>query len=243
MQLNVSNMLAISWVGTLFDLGTATFDIINLTIGNRWISDPGTTIISGLASNGNLTAGGRGIVDGNLFNGTGTALNGIDTADVKWDFKNNVFADNTTINSLVAADVFLTSSRTVTINTIGVYEPIAGADWSSSIASRFTTDTAGIVTYTGLSTIGVSIGSPSTVEKVGGGADKICTKIAIDTGSGFAVQDKSLGCTENATPTGVISAGFFTISTGDKIQLFTANLDTTANVIVSESTVLIEELF
>ena len=64
--------------GTLIDLGTTTFDIISIATGSRFISPIGTTILSGLSNSGNLNVDGRGIVDGNLFNGSGTALSGID---------------------------------------------------------------------------------------------------------------------------------------------------------------------
>ena len=82
-QINISNFLGIDWTGTLLDLGTATFDIVNIGGGNRFISPIGTTIINGAAASANLTATGRGIVDNNLFNGSGTALSGIDTEDLK----------------------------------------------------------------------------------------------------------------------------------------------------------------
>lgn len=240
-QINISNFLAISWAGTLLDLGTATFSIIDIATNSRFISPAGTTILSGATSNGNLTASGRGLVSANLFNGSGTAISGIDTQDTQWEFTSNVFVDGTTINSRNLADAFLTVSTTVTIGSIGVYVGVGGANWSSDISDRFTISTAGVAEYIGTHPIEVAISAHSTVEKSGGGSDVICTKIAIDTGSGFVVSDKTIGCTQNSTPTGVASTGLFSLSNGDKIQLFTANMGSTANIIVSESSMIIAE--
>jgi hypothetical protein len=180
--------------------------------------------------------GGRGLVEGNIFNGLGTALSGITTEDLQWNFQGNAFVDGTTSNTRNDADSFLTGTTTVTIGSIGVYVAVGGANWDSSISERFTTSTAGLFTYIGLGNLEIEIIASSTVEKVGGGADKICSKIAIN----GTVQDRSIGCTENATPTGVISLGFFNVSTGDTIQLFVGNEDSTANVVVSESNILIK---
>jgi len=234
-QINISQMLGIDWTGTLLDLGTATFDIINIGTGNRFISPSGTTILSGAAASANLTATGRGLVTNNLFNGLGTALGGIDTMDLKWNFIGNTFVDGTTLNSREVSDAFLTASTTATIGSIGVYVAVGGVNWSSDISDRFTVSTAGLITYIGLKNIEVAISGHSTVEKDGGGTDKICTKIAIN----GTVVDKTISCTENATATGVASIGLFTLSTGDTIQLFTGNEGSTADVIASESTILV----
>ena len=241
-QLNMSNVLGLGWAGALIDLGTATFDIINIAANNRFISPAGTTILSGMTGSANLNTDGRALVSSNIFNGLGTALSGITTEDLKWDFNNNVFADMTTHNTRNDADAFLTATETVTIGSIGVYVAVAGTNWSSTISERFTVSTAGIVTYIGLDQLELEIQASATVEKVGGGADKICTKIAIDTGSGFVVQDRTVGCTENSTATGVISMGFFAIATGDQIQLFVGNEGSTANIDVSESTMLVKAI-
>lgn len=235
-QINMSNCLAISWAGTLFDLGTATFDIIELSTDNRFISPSGTTILSGMAASGNFTASGRGLVNGNIFNGIGAALNGIDTLDLKWQFKANIFVDGTTQNSRQLADAFLTSSETVTIADIGVYVAVGGSNWASDIADRFTVSAGGLATYIGLNTIDVEVSIVSTVEKVGGGADKIGSKIALN----GTVQEKTIGVTENATATGLSSIGLFVLSTGDTLQLFVGNEDSTANIIVSQSTAIVK---
>ncbi len=237
-QINISNFLGISWVGTLLDLGTATFDIIDIGGGNRFISPAGTTILSGLPNSGNLKVGGRGIVDNNLFNGLGNSLGGgLDPNDLQWTFNDNIFVDNSTKNTEVVVDAFLTASATVTVGggNQGVFLPVAGVNWSTDINKRFTVSTAGIIEYIGLETIDVVSSIASTVSKTGGGSDKICSKIALDTGSGFVVLDKTMGCTENTAPTGILSSGLFEMKTGDKIQLFVSNEGGTSDIIVDNS--------
>lgn len=250
-QINCTNFLGIGapvgWTGTLLNLGSATFNLIVFTNDNRWISPAGTTILSGLANNGNLNAGGRALVRGSIFNGAGTALSGITTQDTQWLFQGNIFVDGTTQNTRVAVNSFL-DGTSQTVNNSGVSAGVYilmdqnGTDWDSNKALHFTQAANGVVTYIGIDAVDVYVNAFSTVEKSGGGADKICTKIAIDTGSGFVVQDETIGCTQNAAPSQVTSAGYFTLSTDDEIAIFCANISNATDIIASEATMLINEI-
>jgi len=237
-QINITDFIGINWAATLFDLGSATFDIINISGDCRFTAPLGATTISGLTASGNLKAGGRAKVDACLFEGAGAALNNIDTLDLQWEFSGNIFEDGATLNTRSLADCYLTSLETVTISTIGVYVAVGGANWTFDIDDRFTVSAAGIITYLGLDNVELIITSQATVAKVGGGADQICSKIALN----GTVQDKTIGCTENASPTGVISQGLFTLSTGDTLQLFVGNEDSTANIEVSSSSIIVSAL-
>ena len=234
-QINISDFLALGWAGTLLDLGTATFNLINIVANNRFISPVGTTILSGLSGNGNFALStGRGAVEGNIFNGLGTALAGIDPQDTQWTFA----ANSGISNSKEDADAYL-STQLVPIGSIGVFVPVAGALWTSDIDNRFTVDTAGIMTYDGLEGIDILVIATSTLEKSGGGSDLICSKLALDAGGGFAVIDKTIGCTESTNPTQVTSQGLVALSTGDKIQLWVGNTDSTSDITVSDSSISI----
>lgn len=247
LQFNISQMLGFDWTGTLIDLGTSTWDIINWGNNNRWISPAGATIISGATGSANLTSNGRALVAGNLFNGAGTALSGITTQDLKWSFHDNVFVDGVTQDTRVAVNSFLDgTAQTVDTSTAGAGVYILmdqnGTDWDSNKTLKFTQAANGIVTYIGLDNIDVYINAFSTVEKSGGGSDNICTKLAIDTGSGFVVQDETIGCTQNSTPTQITSAGFFTLSTDDDIAIFAANVTSAVDIIASQATLLVNEI-
>lgn len=236
-QINISQMFANDWTGTLLDLGTATFDLLDFGSGSRFVSSSGNTILSGAVSSGNLNVGGRGLVENNIFNGDGTAISGIDTNDTQWEFNENVFTDGTTKNSEIAGGAYLTSTQTVTVSSTGVYYAIGGVNWTSEVENRITGDTAGILTYNGLNPISVRIDGTATVEKVGGGSDNICMKIAIN----GTVQDKTVGCTDNTSPTQIVSFGLFDLVNGDEIQLYVANEDSTSNITVDTSNLIITE--
>lgn len=238
-QLNMSTFLGLSWGGNLFDLGTATFSLIDIAGNNRYVSPAGATVLSGATGSANLTSTGRALVSSNIFNGIGTALSGITTQDLKWEFSGNVFADGTTKNTREDADNYLLINESVANAGPGVYSAVNGSNWLSDIASKFSTDSAGIITYIGLGDIDVAISTAATVEKGGGGSALICSKIAIDTGSGFAVVDKTIGCTQNATPTQITSTLLVGISEGDKFQLFVSIDDGVSTIEVSNARMIV----
>lgn len=241
-QINITNMLAlgspVGWTGTLLNLGTATFDLIVITNDNRWISPAGTTILSGAVSNGNLKSGGRALVRGSIFNGTGTALSGITTQDTQWLFQGNIFVDGSTKNTTIDADAFLLPAsppQVVTISSTGVYVAIGGAEWDSDIGNHFAVSTAGVITYFGLESGDVQILATTTLTKVGGGSDLICTKVAIN----GTVVDKTVGCTENSSPTQVTSQLLVALEENDTIQLFVGNEGSTSNVEITNSVITV----
>jgi hypothetical protein len=233
-QINMTNCLALFWDGVLFDLGTATFGIISIVGGNRFLSPSGTTILSGAASSANLTAGGKAIVEGNVFNGTGTALSGVDVNDLQWEFRSNSFADNTK-NTEIIADGYLSASRTVTVADPNTFYTIGGADWLTDLSNRFTVGTDGIVTYNGLEPIDISVLATLTVDKLGGGSDNLCSKIAIN----GVVQDKTIACTNNGSPTVIQSNGLLSIVSGDTIQIMVENQGSTDNIVVDYANIMI----
>lgn len=237
--LNISNGLGVSWSGTLLDLGTSTWDIIDFATGSKALSPPGTTILSGLPNSGNLTANGVGLVEGNIFNGSGTSLVGILTTDLKWEFSGNRFVDGSTQNTRTDADAYLSALQSVPNAGSGVYTPIAGSNWLSDISNRWTIDTAGMATYIGLEPLDFPMSITCTVEKGGGGAGLICIRIAKDTGSGFTTIAKSQGCTENSTPTQISAASIIPMETGDKIQAFVAIDDGVSTIEISTAIALI----
>lgn len=223
----VGNLIQVAFIastGTLIDLSTATF--LEYEQANCILNTTGTAM-SGLAGSGNIVANVEAIVGGCNFVNATTPLNNISPSDIRWSFsKNSGVADST-----FTGNSFLTTTETVTISDIGVFVAIAGTNWSSTIAERFTTTAAGILTYIAETDINVQILLTSTIEKVGGGTDQLCARIAIN----GTTQSETESCTENASPTSVTSQGLFNLSNGDTIQGFVANVDATANIIVDLS--------
>lgn len=219
-QVNMTNCLAIGWTGSLLDFGTATFSLIDIASNNRFISPVGTTIISGAASSANIDVGGRGVVEGSIFNGSGTALAGIDPQDLRWTFNGNIFADNITKNTKSSAKQFLSALTVAPTASAGsgVFVAIGGVNWTSTVANRWTFDTAGIGTYIGLSDMDFYITHKATGEPSSGGAIEMQTQLYI---SG-APQVETIGTSTSGTPTLIAGDGIFTVSNGDTIQLFAA---------------------
>lgn len=242
-QINCTNFLGlgspVGWAGTLLNLGTATFDLVNITGDNRFDSTSGNTILGGAASSANLNSGGRALVAGGIFEGTGTTLSGITTQDLQWTFRGNVFEDGSTQNTRTDADAYLLTPITVPNAGANVFTPIAGVNWLSDISNNFTVSTAGLVTYLGLNNADIAVSGATTVEKNGGGADLICCKIAVDTGSGLTVVDKTIGCTENSTATQIASHGIFTLETGNSFQLWVSIDDAAAGIDVSNARLVV----
>ena len=209
------------------DLGTAIFGEVELR-DIIAVGDGASTAVSGLAANGNIVAGSIGeIKDCNLSN-IGTALAGIDEQDTRWRVRDNAG----TVNSRYAADGYITIAETVTINTISVFEEIAGVNWVNTTQDRFTTSTSGVITYNGQETIEVKISGIATVEKVGGGADEIAVRAAVNWVSGGGLV-QSGAITTNSSPTSVPINALAELSTGDNIRLIVANNGSTSDVVAN----------
>ena len=209
------------------DLGTAIFGEVELR-DIIAVGDGASTAVSGLAANGNIVAGSIGeIKDCNLSN-IGTALAGIDEQDIRWRVRDNAG----TVNSRYAADGYITIAETVTINTISVFEEIAGVNWVNTTQDRFTTSTSGVITYNGQETIEVKISGIATVEKVGGGADEIAVRAAVNWVSGGGLV-QSGAITTNSSPTSVPINALAELSTGDNIRLIVANNGSTSDVVAN----------
>jgi len=151
------------------DLGSATFAL--LRIGSGGYSGPsGSIALKGLTGSGNIDSGERAEVSFQDLTGNAMiALSGIDEQDDQWFFLECKGAENTRN----AADATLSTLETVTIATAEIFEDIDGSNWTNTTQSRFTTDSAGVVTYTGISDICVKISGFATVAKVGGGSDEL----------------------------------------------------------------------
>lgn len=233
--LDISKLLMGSVTSATFkalDLGTAVignfceikdFVVIGLT--------PGSIGIDGLASSGNLAAGVQGNVIRSSFTGAITALNNISNDDIQWEFdETDPIGDSTK-----DAFSYTTASRTVPISVAGTFEPIAGGNWSIVTDNRFSIDSDGIATYEGLRITDIKVDGVLSVEKTGGGSDRISARINIDTGGGFpAIPDvRTESTTDNSNPTLVTPGDLLQIQPGWRFQIWVANLDGTADVIVS----------
>jgi len=212
------------------DLGSAII-LGGMTLFNTVFAGfaPGSIGISGLANSANFAPGTISSLERGGFFAAITPLSGVSASDIRFEVRNS----GPLPDSTKSADVFLTSPETVVITTPGVFEQVAGANWSSDVAERFTATAAGVVTYISeISTKG-QVSLSATVEKIGGGTDEIELAIAI----GGTEVTKTISATKNKDPTTLTSIGIFTFNTGDEITMKVANIDTTANIIVSRASI------
>ncbi len=221
----------------MIDLGSATMPLFRIT-NSSILAGVGATSISGLASSGNINAGSKAVVSiVNLVQGGQTALSGITSSDIQWFFQQVTGVKN----SRNAGDSFLTVLETVTISVLATFVEVSGVNWSSAIQDRFTSTAAGVVTYTGIDDIDIKVSGFATVGKVGGGADEIEVRVAINWVSPDAGLARSGGTTENASATSVPIESLVSISNGDNIRMIVANNDATANIEVSKASIVIVE--
>ena len=118
----------------------------------------------------------------------------------------------------------------MTISIANVFVPMGGSNWLSDISERFSTTTSGLATYLFETQTTTLVIVSATIEKVGGGSDLL--ELGISENGGVPVLKTRFG-TENNRPTAVVSIGSFTSSINDTYQVFVRNVDTTANIIVS----------
>ena len=229
---NRVGIFGIAASATVFDFGTSTSPNIEL-IDVVCVGDASATAISGLPSSGNIPANNVAEVRGSNFSLFTTPLSGVQSEDVRWDFQSNAGVSD----SRHAGDSFLTTGETVTINTIGVFEVVNGSNWSSTVQDRFTTAATGIVTYEGERDLDVKMSGLITMEKVGGGADQIEARFAVN----GTTLIQSGAVTQNADPTSVPLEALVRLSNGDQVNIYVANNTTTANITVDRASLVITE--
>ena len=222
-------ILGMGPAGIALDLGTGVIKfecrVDNLTADGA----VGAVGISGAASSANMGTGVIGTFKDNIFGSNLTPLVGISESDLRLEFKTS----SPIPDSSKTVDTSLTASQTVTIGTAGVFVAIAGVNWVSEVIERFSTNTAGLATYLSPISTKAQVAITATLEKVGGGADEIQLAVCVN----GVVSTKTISGTKNKDPTSVTSIGIFTLNTNDTIQAFVANIDSTANIIVSRCTV------
>jgi hypothetical protein len=182
----------------------------------------GAIALSGAAASANVVANKLAVVSSCEFDPDMTALSGIVNSDIRWEFENN----SGVVDSFKAADTFITATQTVTITTQSVFVVIDGAGWTSDVASRFTTDAAGKLTYISEVDASFLVSGVATIEKTAGGTDVLEMRVSKN-GTPLA---KSSSFTETATPATVSSQALVDLTLGDTIELAVANNSSTGNI-------------
>lgn len=131
--------------GIILDLGTCVFEsfVVSTLVYNL---PTGTTFISGLAGSANVNSSGFARVVHTQGTDTGgTALSGVSTDDVRWDFGGNFPLQDTMADGFIT----LAGNTTSTAITAGVYSIVSGT-WNVERTSQFTGTSGGRLTYDGV---------------------------------------------------------------------------------------------
>jgi len=214
--------------GTLFELGTATFNIFDVASFNIFVG-AGTTFISGLTDSGNIVAGGQAqILDGRL-SGTGTDLTGVSVRDdILWKFDNINRIQDTNPEALLHFQGNATETVISTINT-----PVkVNAVWTIDSESFFTGDTTGKVIYDGIKDLSVPIDISVRLFAAGGGTQDVTVYLALN---GSIISGSGRGVEVSGTKGQNVSIPWQReLITTDFPEVFVENNSGTTNIVVTD---------
>lgn len=222
--LNVATQTA----GTFLDLGTATF--FSFDWDNFFnTQSAGVTFLSGLASSGNIVAGGLGRVTLGRLLGAGSALSGVSVDDARWEFDGNNAIQDTRPDALISMQGNATNT---VIASAGTPVLVAGT-WVVEGDSQFTSTTGGRMTYDGGKDSRLPLMFSCSVEPVSGTNISISTLVAIN-GSVVANSERR-GTASAGSPASITMPWQYTFQNGDYVEVFVQNDDNSTDILVSSA--------
>ena len=224
----ISASLDIIDAGTLFDLGTSTFNGISFT--DCFVTLNGSSVfLSGLANSGNINTGALGSVHNCRFFGTGTPLNTINDEDIRWQFFINDDIQETHKDALISLSGNLTATTITAVNTPTL---IAGT-WTEEHGAQFTTDANGRMTYIGVKDTHFDVTCSFSVEPVSGTNKEIGLYVAKN---GTEISNSEATANVSAgDPKRVTTIWRLTLSTNDYIEAFVENETDATDILVSDA--------
>tara|TARA_R110000803_G_scaffold13482_1_gene37876 strand:- start:23264 stop:24532 length:1269 start_codon:yes stop_codon:yes gene_type:complete len=208
-----------------YDLGTVTSDLIWFVDYQANLTNAASTLITGLADNGNLNAGGFGQVIVGLHLGAGTPFVGVSPEDSEWYFQ----ALNDTPATQSVALLSLDGGVAETVIS-GVDAPVkVNAVWTINKDSLYTVDTNGRSTYTPSRRVSGSIDVVLGVKSVTGNAD---AAIYIAINGVVVTPDIPVAVTINK-PVELSTIWNHDFMQGDYVEVFVANETNTNNLVVT----------
>lgn len=214
--------------GALFNLGTATFDSFILVTVLATLNGT-SNLISGATGSANINADGLGIVERALTSGAGTPLSGISVEDSLWQFDSNDDIADTRPDSLISMQANATNTVIAATST----PVLVAGTWVLQGDSQFSFTAAGRMTYTGGRDARLPVMFSCSLEPASGTNILMSVLIAIN-GSVVAASQRN-GTGSAGSPTSITAPWQYTFSTGDYVEVFVQNIDTTANILVSSA--------
>lgn len=218
--------LSIIEAGSLFNLGTATFN--TFSYGTSQVTLNGTsTMLTGATGSANILAGGLGTIINTRIQGAGTPLSGISTDDALWQFELNDDIADTRTDGLLSMQGNAVAT-TITTQSVGVL--VAGT-WVIEDTGQMTGTTAGRLTNDAGKLAKLPITSSVTIVPVSGGSQTMGLAIAVN---GTMVANSLRTANASAgVPTAITVPWQENLAPGDFVELFVSNESGITNVLVS----------
>ena len=220
--------LGVIAAGTLYDLGTATFSGFSVT--DAFVTLNGSSVfLDGAVSSANITSGNLGSVHNSRFFGTGTPIQTISTADIRWEFRVNNGIPDTNKDCLMSQ----ISNATATTIAIATTPVQLEGTWTEEDAFFFSTDTAGTMTYLGEKDIEVNVDMSFSAAPVSGSNKSVnfyVAKNGTHIPNSRAFNNISTGDLSRTTLLWRVS-----LSQNDYIEAFVANDTDTIDILVSDA--------
>lgn len=216
-NVGILNSRFIGFSGTAVDLNTSVFDTISLnTVILSGLG--GSTSLDGATGSANVVT--RGTCVHSSFNGAGTAVAGITTTDLKWNFNENFGVENSHADaqgSITANATATTFSGTSSDGTNAVVVDF-GVAFVSDLEDRFTTSTGGRHTYDGVRTSEFIVNASVFGEITGGAARQYNYYIAKN--DVVIVSSISKNEYDGSNPGASFVSSVLELETGDYIELW-----------------------
>ena len=218
--------------GVMFDFGTSVVESVIMSDTIVEVTDSSVEIFDGLPSSGNISANGYATVSTMKVIGATTPSANILNTDVRWLFTDSFGLPNTT-NS---AEVYLTANAVVTaIAAPSIPVKLAGVTWQEAVASRYTTDNTGQITYVGENSTRALVNATVSAQKQGGGSDTYLFKVGKN---GVPLVQSAAQITSSAgSEVSVSCFAIIDLVKNDTLDLFVENVGATNDMLVTYATV------
>lgn len=214
--------------GTLFDLGSATFDGISFKSNFNTLAS-GTFYLGGAASSANLTSGGLGTVVDCRFFGSGTPLSTVTADDDQWQFSLNDSIEDTHNDAMLS---LVNNAAETVISAINTPTLILGT-WNQEHSTHFTINANGRATYTGVKDQSVSISFAITATVASGSNKTIAFYIAKN---GTKITNTEARNIVSSSSEGRTSQVWIAqVTNGDFFEIFAENQTDAINIIASHA--------
>lgn len=222
----ISGAIATVSAGTLFDLGAATFNGLTIVFCFATLNGA-SSFLDGAASSANINTGGLGSLSQSRFYGTGAPMQTITVEDALWQFLANDDIADTRPDALIS----MQGNAVETVIAVAGTPVLVAGVWVMESESQFTTTVDGRMTYDGGKDAKVPITFSCSVEPVSG--TNIGLSLYVSVNGSVVTNSQRRGAATAGSAHSITAMWQISFSTGDYVEIYAANDDTTSNIICS----------